>query len=450
MPVSTPHVLPDDARRVVAVLLALATLSCGGGAGDAAAARGEGSAANGQRAIACERETGLRLPDGFCATIFADSLGPLGHAAVRADDGTLFVVRRAGRTGEGGVLALRDTTGDGEADVRVIVAPAVRGTGLVLHEDRLYVDAGGAIVRFRIPRDSLRPAGPPDTIVRELPRGGHDAVTFALDGDGGLFVNIGSATNACQREDRRAGSAGLDPCPELETRAGIWRFDADGRGQRPRDGIRWATGIRNATAIAVDGRGQLWAAQHGRDQLHDLWGDYYSAEYSAENPAEELLLVQRGDDFGWPYCYFSREFGRKVLAPEYGGTGRGEMGRCREAKSAAAIFPGHWAPMSLLFHDGTGLPSHYRGGVFIAFHGSWNRSPLPQAGHHVVFLPLRNGEPRGEYEVFADGFAGRDTVLRASDAAYRPVGLAQGPDGALYVTDDRRGRIWRISYRGDR
>lgn len=394
-----------------------------------------------------EDSAGLSLPPGFCASVFADDVGPVRLADV-SDEGTLYVIRRGGVEGEGGILALRDTTGDGVADVMVDFAPDVRGTGLELHDDYLYAEANGSIVRYTIPGEEIIPLAAPDTIVHELPRGGHDAVSFALDGIGGLYVNVGSLTNSCQVEDRGEESLGVDPCIELATRAGIWRFDANEIGQRLSDATRWATGIRNAVAVGFDPDGRLWAVQHGRDQLVQNWGRYFDEEASSENPAEELQLVARGDDFGWPYCYFSRTHARKVLAPEYGGTGAGEVGRCSEAKSAAATFPGHWAPMDILHYTGERFPSRYRNGVFISFHGSWNREN-GQAGFNVVFLPMGRGDPAAEFEVFADGFAGMDEVPRANDAAFRPTGLAQGADGSVYVTSDRGGRVWRITYRGD-
>lgn len=207
-------------------------------------------------------DAGLTLPAGFCATIFADDAGPVRLGAM-SDDGTLYVIRRGGVEEEGGILALRDTTDDGVADVRLDFGPDVRGTGVEMVDSLLYVEANGAVVRYVIPAGEMLPSAPPDTIVHELPRGGHDAVSFALDGQGGLFVNVGSLSNSCQVEDRGEESPGMDPCTELETRAGIWRFDANATGQRQQDGTRWATGSRNAVAIGFDSQRRLWVVQHG-------------------------------------------------------------------------------------------------------------------------------------------------------------------------------------------
>jgi hypothetical protein len=133
----------------------------------------------------------------------------------------------------------------------------------------------------------------------------------------------------------------------------------------------------------------------------------------------------------------SRNFDAVVPHPEFG---------CRKDRPLVAVFPAHWAPNDLLLYDGGQFPTAYRGGAFIAFHGSWNRAPFPQGGYNVVFQPLKNGKASGKFVVFADGFAG--AVKEPGQAAYRPSGLTLGPDGALYISDDQHGRIWRVTYRG--
>lgn len=399
---------------------------------------------------ACDADNGgITLPRGFCAVVVADNLGPVRHLAA-AGNGDLYAAVRDRRGGEepGGVVALRDTTGDGRADVISRFGPG-GGTGIVLRGRDLYFAPDDAVLRFPLEEGQLVPPGPPDTIVRELPNTlNHRAKTLALDEAGGLYVNIGSPSNSCQVVDRTANSPGKDPCPELETRAGIWKFDAKRPGQRQADGVRFATGLRNTVALAwnpLDGK--LYGAVHGRDQLFQNWSQYFDAEDGAEKPSEEFVQIQQGDDFGWPYCYHDPELGRKVLAPEYGGDGR-QVGRCAQAKAPLLAFPGHWAPNALLFYTGTQFPERYRGGAFIAFHGSWNRAPLPQAGYNVVFVPFAGGSPTGSWEVFADGFTGVPQLMNPSDAKHRPTGLAQGPDGSLYISDDQGGRIWRVIYRG--
>ena len=130
--------------------------------------------------------------------------------------------------------------------------------------------------------------------------------------------------------------------------------------------------------------------------------------------------------------------------PEYGGDGGKAVGLCAKRASPVAAFPAHWAPNAIAVYKGAHFPSAYRNGIFIAFHGSWNRAPGPQQGFNVVFQPMHGGKPSGAYIVFADGFAGPEKA--AGKANYRPSGLAMGPDGALYVGDDKQGRIWRITY----
>src|SRR5690606_9969788 len=137
----------------------------------------------------------------------------------------------------------------------------------------------------------------------------------------------------------------------------------------------------------------------------------------------------------------------KVLAPEYGGDGR-EIGRCAQALNPVIAFLGHWAPNALLFYTGQQFPERYRGGAFIAFHGSWNRGPLPQEGYRVSFVPFEAGAPAGDYETFADGFAGAERISGPGAAEYRPMGLAMGPDGALFISDSKKGRVWRVVYTG--
>jgi glucose/arabinose dehydrogenase len=373
---------------------------------------------------------GLSLPAGFCATLFADGVGRVRHLTV-APDGDVFVAVEG--TG-GGVLALRDTNDDGRADITRRFGPR-GGSGIALDATHLYFATPTEVIRWPWAPSRLEPVGPAETIVTGLPTGEHGAKTILLSGPDRLYVNLGSGSNSCQQQNRSPRSPGRDPCPELAVRAGIWEFAADRAGQRESDGVRIATGLRNAMALALQpGTGQLFAATHGRDQLGDNWG--YSDRLNAELPAEELVQVERGDDFGWPYCYFDQLQGLKVLAPEYGGDGK-TVGRCSAAKNPLIGFPGHWAPMALAFYTGNRFPVAYRGGLFIAFHGSWNRAPLPQEGYRVVFVPFSGNRPAGGYSTFATE-AGNPTGLRAS-------GLAVGPDGSLYISADANGKIWKVT-----
>ncbi len=400
----------------------------------------------------CDADNGgITLPAGFCASVFADHVGGARHVAV-GPNGDVYVALLsppAGGQSAGGILVLRDTSHSGRANVRGNFG-SYGGTGIAVYNGYLYVDAGSAIVRYKLSPPALTPSATPDTIVRALPTGGHGARNIAFDAQGRLYVNVGSNTNSCQQNDRSTGSPGIDPCTELATRAGIWRFDANRLGQTQATGEHIVTGIRNAMGLALNPTNQhVYATQHGRDQLYQNWPQDFDAVRGAENPAEELVQLRDsgGDDFGWPYCYFDSSAAKLLLAPEYGGDGT-IVGRCASKQEPVMTFPGHWAPMSLMFYSNGTFPAHYQGGAFIAFHGSWNRAPQPQAGFRVVFVPFVGGQPSGTYETFANGFAGSGPIRSASDAAHRPVGLAQAPDGALYVTDDDSGRIWRIVYRG--
>ena len=385
---------------------------------------------------------GIRLPAGFCAILAVDSIGRARHITV-APNGDVFVALNNARSVRGGILAMRDTTGDGRMDVFERFG-GNGGTGILLHGEHLWFATNDAVLRYPLPAGSLRPSGPADTIVMDLPSDrSHAAKSIAIGSDGSLFVNIGSPTNVCQPRGQR-GVGAPDPCPELELRAGIWRFDSSRLRQTQSDGVRWATGIRNAVGLAIHpSTGVLYATQHGRDNLHAFFPEMYTAEESAESPSEELQRVDRGDDFGWPYCYHDNAVGRKLLAPEYGGDSQ-TQGHCAQVEEPVVAFPGHWGPNALVFYTGTQFPERYRGGVFIAFHGSWNRAPQPQAGYNVAFVPFENAAATGRYEVFADGFAGEQ--VSPNTARYRPTGLAVAPDGSLYIVDGQKGRIWRVVY----
>ena len=419
----------------------------------AAPANGQAPLPAGMRPPGCT--SGLQLPAGFCATLFAEGVAGARHIVV-APNGDVYVNtegrrgRRAqGDTANGGILALRDTNRDGRADVQQrFGVSGAGGTGIVLAGNMIYATVGNSIVRYRLAPGALTPTGAPDTLVTDLPMtGSHKSHNFVLQGRS-LFVNIGSASNACQQGDRQAGSPGNDPCTELETRAGIWRFDANRLRQRQTDGSRFATGLRNSVALThnpIDGR--LYATVHGRDQLHDNWPQLFTAEKSAENPGEVLVRIDRNADYGWPYCYHDFDRRGLVLAPEYGGDGQ-KTGQCAKKAQALMAFPGHWAPNGMLFYTGRQFPAEYRGGAFVAFHGSWNRAPLPQAGFRVAFAPFRLKRPVGSFTTFADGFNPTPSAGRAAAGTHRPTGLAQGPDGSLYVTDDSGGSIWKVYYRG--
>ena len=429
----------------VAVIAAAAgcAMSSSSSTTSTAMAVGAESAPSGQRVACATTLVGITLPAGFCATVFADTLGAARHMTV-APNGDVFVAVSNRQTVRGGVVALRDADRDGQAEVRRRFGDG-GNTGIALANGYLYLDAAPAIVRYPLAAGQLEPSGPPDTLVTGLPTGGHGSRVFAIDGSS-LFVVVGSRTNACQTADRQLESPGIADCPELQTRAGVWQFDVNRLRQTQTDAQRFATGIRNAVAFTRHPTtGALYAVQHGRDNFVQNWPKLYDQKESAEQPSEEFLHVTRGSDYGWPSCYHDRSRDKELLAPEYGGD-KNAQGRCANVTAPIGSFPGHWGPNDLMFYTGTQFPEKYRGGAFIAFHGSWNRDPEPQAGYNVVFTRMENGKPAKEFEVFADGFAGETKQPRG--AIYRPTGLAQGPDGSLYVSDDVKGRIWKVMYVG--
>jgi glucose/arabinose dehydrogenase/cytochrome c553 len=403
---------------------------------------------------------GITLSPGFCATVFADNLGHVRHMAV-APDGVLYVNTWSGRyfhndtpPAGGFLIALKDTKGGGHADVIERFGPGVPegsagGSGIAVYKDGIFAEQNDKIVRYPLPSgsDPIAPKGAAQVVVSGMPlTGDHPMHPFVISSDGHIFVDLGSATNACQIDNRVKGSPGHQPCTELETRGGTWRYDANKTDQHFSAAERYATGIRNGEGFSFDASGHLFATQHGRDQLSQNWPNLYKPEQSAELPAEEIVELQQGGDYGWPECYFDGAQKKLVLAPEYGGDGGKTVGVCADKKAPVAFFPAHWAPNDLLIYTGKAFPSAYQGGAFVAFHGSWNRAPAPQGGYNVVFQPLKDAKASGNYIVFADGFAGAHK--EPGRAAFRPTGLAMAPDGAMFISDDVHGRIWRVTAQG--
>jgi len=403
--------------------------------------------------VVCDADDGgLDLPEGFCAQVVADQLGFARHLVVTRNNDVYVAIADRDDT-PGGLVGLRDSTGDGRLNEQIRFGER-GGTGIAMAEGYLYFGEDRRVLRYRLHGKHLGPEDDPEIIAYEFPeQDQHGARSLALDGRGGLYVNVGAPSNNCQRQDRQLGSPGQVPCPELSQGAGIWRFTMDQRRQSLADAEQVASGIRNAVAIAWNPRDEvLYAAQHGRDQLGSNWPHLFDDAQNAELPSEELLRVEVGSNFGWPYCYHDAIRDRRVLAPEYGGNGETVRNCDRYAKPELA-FPAHMAPNDLLFYRGAGFPEHYRNGAFIAFHGSWDRSPLEQRGYKVAFVPTDEYgrvDNDTEWEVFADGFTGTDAPPRTpEDARFRPMGLAQGPDGSLYISDSQVGRIWRVHYIGE-
>jgi glucose/arabinose dehydrogenase/mono/diheme cytochrome c family protein len=404
-------------------------------------------------------DSGLKLPPGFCATIFADNLGHARHLAI-APNGVVYVNTWSGRyyppgqplPAGGFLVALQDKSGSGKADVierfgATEASGGAGGTGIALYNGSLYAELNDRIVRYALTPGSIVPTGPEVTVVSGLPLGGdHPMHPFFIAPDGTLYVDVATATNACQLQNRTLHSPGASPCVELETRGGVWRFDAKKTDQKFSPAERYATGIRNAEGFGYDPAAKLlYVTQHGRDQLHANWPEHFAPEQEATLPSEEVMLLTKSGDYGWPECYYDPGQGKLMLAPEYGGDGK-TVGLCATKTGPVAAFPSHWGPNGMAFYDKTQFPARYQGGLFIAFHGSWDRAPYAQGGYNIVFQPVSAGHAKGTCEIFADGFAG--SVISPGGAVHRPSGVAVAPDGALFVADDTKGRIYRITYQG--
>lgn len=385
----------------------------------------------------------ITLPAGFKSETVTESLGNNRHLVVNSN-GDVYVKLSKLKDGKG-IFVLRKT--DGKYKV-ISSFGNYTGTGIAIKNGYLYASSNTEVFRYKFNANNeiADPNNPEKIITKLLSKGVHESKSIALDDAGNIYVNIGAPSNACQVTDRSAGSPGQDPCPILNNAGGIWQFKAGKLNQSYADGIRYATGLRNVVGLDWNSKeSQLYVMQHGRDQLSQLYPDLFSDEESAELPAEEFFMVKKGSDCGWPYCYYDPAQKKKVLAPEYGGDGN-KTGRCDGKEKPIMAFPAHWAPNALLFYTGKMFPGKYKNGAFIAFHGSWNRAPLKQAGYCVVFVPFDKGKPSGNYEIFANGFTGKESISGPGQAKYRPCGLAQSPDGALYISDSREGRIWKISY----
>jgi glucose/arabinose dehydrogenase len=369
----------------------------------------------------------LQLPPGFHINIFAEGLGyvrlmtfsPQGDLVASSSSRELAGAQCSGGTcvpNDGRVFVLPDRDRDGVADRTVVFAePLDRPQGLAYRDGVLYVGAYSQVVRLPDRDGDLR-ADDVEVVVPNLPTGpSHWSRNIAFGPDGKLYVHAGSSCNVCEEADER--------------RAAITQYNADGTGERV-----FARGLRNAVGITFHPTtGELWATNNNRDLLDDNF------------PPEFVSIVRDGDHFGWPFCHVG------VPDPDFG-----YLGDCSRTRAPTVFLPPHSAPLGLAFYTGQQFPAEYRGDLFVALHGSWNRS-VPQ-GYKVVRIPMAGGVP-GPVEDFISGWlpaqpdcnnlpadAERDAVVCRGNAWGRPVGLAVGPDGAMYLSDDRAGLIYRITY----
>jgi len=388
---------------------------------------------------------GLELAPGFRALVVADNL----MAGRAKGDALRFLAVTPGgdlyaKTARGGIIALRDKDGDGRFEEKQEFGTG-GGTGIGLHGDWLYHSSNNDVYRYPLKQGELVPTGAQETVIKGLPNGRqHDAKSFAFGGDGQLYVEIGSPSNAYGNPDRAymaPGTPSADPTEFLKTHGGWWRFNPDKLNQTQADGYHFSTGHRHMLSIAWNRAAQsFFVTQMGRDQLNVVAPEYYDELDNAERVSEVMHKLTDGANFGWPYTYWDPIKKARMLAPEHGGDGRkrAEAGKYPDPDVA---FPAHWAPLQMSFYYGSQFPAKYQGGAFIAFHGSWNRAPLPQEGFNVAFVPFdAKGNALGEYEMFARNIRG---------TRFRMGGVAVAPDGSLYISETDKGRIWRIIYTGE-
>lgn len=380
----------------------------------------------------------IKVPTGFTATIIAEEVGAARHMAV-SKTGDIYVKLSKLKDGKG-VYRLRDTNNDGVIDERMGFGD-YPGTGIFLKKGYLYTSSNTAVFRYKLnEKEEVLNTEQPERLVYGLVAKGRDeSKSIVVDDKDNIYVNIAAHNDPC----RIPGTGqGMMPCPTLDSAGGIWQFKANVLNQTYAPGTRYATGLKNVVGLDWNTQtNSLFVMQHGRAKFDDFYPQYYTPQMSAELPAETMYEIHKGDDAGWPYIYYDQKQKKKILAPEYGGDGKKAGGE--KALNPTVAFPAHLGPNGLLFYTGTMFPSKYKNGAFIAFHG---QSPELKKGYLVAFVPFKNGKPSGDWEIFADNFAGIDLAKPTGPVQHRPCGLAQGPDGSLYVCDDLNGTVYRITY----
>lgn len=344
------------------------------------------------------QERTLNLPVGFQVGIFQGGLGAA-RLLTWSPEGALVVSEQGSK---GRVTILTDTNGDGVADGRTVFADGLNNPhGLAFHDGYLYIAGSTQVIRYRW-QGGAAAQGNPETIVDNIPTGGHATRTIVFGQDNKLYLAVGSSCNVCKETS--------------PLRAAIWQYNADGSGGR-----LYARGLRNAVGLAWQpGTANLYASNNGRDGLGD------------NIPPETINRIGDGNDYGWPYCHNGT-----IVDPEFG-----KLGNCAGVTRPAVEMQAHSAPLGLTFASGGMLPAGYSGDLFVAFHGSWNRSE--KTGYKIARIRFANGQPTGQVEDFLTGWLSTS----AGSSWGRPVDVSIGPDGALYVSDDALGVIYRVTYAG--
>ncbi len=385
----------------------------------------------------------ITVPAGFRATVVFEGAGPARHMAFDAR-GDLYVSSNPVGGKSEGILALRDTDGDGRFDEAKRFGD-VGGTGIRFHNGDLYATSATTLYRYRFNGGELTPSAKPDVIVSGMPAAGFGSRAIAFDDKGDVFIGIGGGGNTCvDRSGPKPKPA--NPCTELATRGGIWRYDAGKVGQtHAADGLRFAGGLRDMQSLdfnPVDHA--LYATMQGRNGVAAADAKQFGENDNQMGIAEEMHRIVRGTNLGWPYTHFDARTGQRIKAPEYGGK-PGDVITDNSYSKPVATFPPHSSPLDMAFYAGKAFPAAYRGGAFVAFRGG-SDGDRQQNGYSVWFVPSPGARTAAKPAVFADGFAGADR--RPPTAEFRPTGLAVSPSGALYVMDGNKGRIWRIDYVG--
>lgn len=382
-------------------------------------------------------KTILKAPDGFSVAEIGKDLGAVRHLTV-AKNGDIYANRSVLKDGKA-IILLKDSNNDGTIDEQQQFAE-LPGTGILATDDYLYASSNSAVFRYQLNENhEIVDTNSPEKLVDGLIDMGMDnAKPFTIDNNENLYVTIGSWNDACRVDD-----SGMMPCTLLDSAGGIWKFKANKLNQTFADGSRYATGLKNAVGINWNAKtNSLFATDHGRGGLHNFYPDVFTQKQDGELPAETLYELKEGDDAGWPKTYYDHFKNSRMLAPEYGGDGE-QIAEENFIKPIAA-FPAHLAPNDLLFYTGDMFPEKYKNGAFIAFH---NQSSELKKGFFVAFVPFKDGKPSGDWEIFLDNFAGFDLANPSEGILkHRPCGLAQGPDGALYVCDDFGGSIFKVTY----